>query len=82
MNDDGLEGVVAAHTVLSEVDGAAGRLVIRGHTLDEIGRDDEGLRYLDWLVGQPWLTSATKARIDAFLGQDSVKADLDRIIGD
>jgi citrate synthase len=38
MNDDGLEGVVAAHTVLSEVDGAAGRLVIRGHTLDEIAR--------------------------------------------
>ena len=40
MNDDedGLEGVVAARTVLSEVDGAAGRLVIRGHQLDEIAR--------------------------------------------
>jgi citrate synthase len=37
-NDDGLEGVVAAHTVLSEVDGAAGRLVIRGHQLDEIAQ--------------------------------------------
>ncbi len=35
--DDGsLEGVVAAHTVLSEVDGAAGRLVIRGHALGDI----------------------------------------------
>ena len=33
---DGLEGVVAAETVLSDVDGAAGRLVIRGHSLDEI----------------------------------------------
>ena len=33
---DGLEDVVAAHTVLSEVDGAAGRLVIRGHSLDEL----------------------------------------------
>ncbi len=32
---DGLEDVVAAHTVLSEVDGAAGRLVMRGHSLDE-----------------------------------------------
>jgi len=41
MNDDeedGLEGVVAARTVLSEVDGAAGRLVIRGHQLDEIAQ--------------------------------------------
>jgi len=33
---DGLEGVVAAETVLSDVDGLAGRLVIRGHSLDEI----------------------------------------------
>src|SRR5215831_7917722 len=33
---DGLEGVVAADTVLSEVDGAAGRLIIRGHSLDEL----------------------------------------------
>jgi citrate synthase len=38
-NDDGsLEGVVAARTVLSEVDGEAGRLVIRGHALDEIAQ--------------------------------------------
>ncbi|HEY2179618.1 MAG TPA: citrate synthase/methylcitrate synthase [Caulobacteraceae bacterium] len=33
---DGLEGVVAAQTVHSDVDGAAGRLVIRGYSLDEI----------------------------------------------
>jgi len=33
---DGLEGVVAAYTVLSDVDGAAGRLIIRGHPLDDL----------------------------------------------
>jgi len=33
---DGLENVVAAHTVLSEVDGLAGRLVIRGRSLDDL----------------------------------------------
>src|SRR3954454_19398886 len=33
---DGLEGVVAADTVMSEVDGLAGRLIIRGHSLDEL----------------------------------------------
>src|SRR5437763_1346549 len=33
---DGLEGVVAADTVLSEVDGQAGRLIIRGHSRDEL----------------------------------------------
>jgi citrate synthase len=32
----GLEDVVAAETILSDVDGAAGRLVIRGHSLDEL----------------------------------------------
>jgi citrate synthase len=32
----GLEGVVAAETVLSDVDGQAGRLVIRGHSLDDL----------------------------------------------
>jgi len=33
---DGLEGVVAARTVLSEVDGEAGRLLIRGYSLDDL----------------------------------------------
>src|SRR5689334_11743770 len=33
---DGLEGVIAAETVLSEVDGKAGRLIIRGRSLDEL----------------------------------------------
>lgn len=36
MISDGLEDVVAAETVLSEVDGKAGRLVIRGRSLDDI----------------------------------------------
>ena len=33
---DGLEDVVAAYTVLSEVDGRAGRFIIRGRSLDEL----------------------------------------------
>ncbi|MFC3068025.1 citrate synthase/methylcitrate synthase [Phenylobacterium soli] len=33
---DGLEDVVAAETVLSEVDGQAGRLIIRGRSLDDL----------------------------------------------
>ena len=33
---DGLEGVVAAETVLSEVDGANGVLIVRGRSLDEL----------------------------------------------
>jgi citrate synthase len=33
---DGLEGVVAAETVLSEVDGEAGRLIIRGYPVEAL----------------------------------------------
>ena len=33
---DGLDTVVAAETVLSDVDGALGRLIIRGHALDDL----------------------------------------------
>jgi len=33
---DGLEDVVAAHTVLSEVDGQAGRLIIRGWPVEQL----------------------------------------------
>lgn len=36
MAKSGLDDVVAADTVLSDVDGQAGRLVIRGHSLDEL----------------------------------------------
>jgi citrate synthase len=33
---DGLEGVIAARTVLSDVDGAKGRLVIRGYAVEDL----------------------------------------------
>jgi citrate synthase len=33
---EGLEGVVAAHTVLSDVDGQAGRLTIRGYAVEDL----------------------------------------------
>lgn len=42
----GLEDVVAAETVLSDVDGLAGRLIIRGVSLDDLA----GARYEDALV--------------------------------
>ena len=34
--ENGLESVVAAETVLSDVDGQRGRLIIRGHSLDDL----------------------------------------------
>ena len=33
---DGLEGVIAAHTRLSHVDGDAGRLIISGYNVEDL----------------------------------------------
>jgi citrate synthase len=47
---DGLEGVIAAETRLSMVDGAAGRLVIRGHDVESLteGPPLEAVIHLLW----------------------------------
>ena len=47
---NGLDGVVAAETVLSHVDGSAGRLVIRGHDVEELA---SGMPY-DAVIGLLW----------------------------
>lgn len=47
---DGLENVVAAETILSQVDGEAGVLILRGHYLQEIA----GRRSFEWVTGLLW----------------------------
>ncbi|WP_082312663.1 citrate synthase [Chelatococcus sp. CO-6] len=45
----GLDDVIAAETVLSHVDGAAGRLIVRGHDLETLaGRSFESVLALLW----------------------------------
>lgn len=48
--DAGLEGVIAAKTVLSDVDGEAGRLIIRGETVEQLAANAtfEEAVYLLW----------------------------------
>jgi citrate synthase len=48
--DSGLDGVIVADTVMSEVDGEAGRLIVRGHALEELiaTRGFEGVAALLW----------------------------------
>ncbi len=65
--NDGLEGVVAARTVLSDVDGQAGRLVIRGYSLDE-------------LAGRTRFEDVAHLLFDGFL--DDMPADLTRALGE
>jgi citrate synthase len=71
----GLEGIVAAETALSHVDGAAGRLVIRGRALAELARDHgfEGTTGLLWSVALP-PERTTRAAVAAALGAARVAA--------
>ena len=64
----GLEGVVAAETVLSDVDGAAGRLVLRGHSLEAVA----GRRSFEWMIGTLW---------EGFVAGDLREAALRRDLG-
>jgi len=67
----GLDDVVAAETALSDVDGLAGRLIIRGHSLDELaGRTtaEDVLRMLlaDAFDQRPTTQLLSAARVAAF----------------
>ena len=85
---DGLEGVIAAETVLSEVDGDAGRLVIRGRSLDQLcghTRFEEVVRLLfdgffDDLPPQAALDADIgRARAEVFVHVAALDADLRRL---
>ncbi|HEX2559847.1 citrate synthase/methylcitrate synthase [Phenylobacterium sp.] len=63
---DGLEDVVAAHTVFSEVDGQAGRLIIRGWPVEQ-------------LAGRTTYEDAARLLFDGFF--DDLPADLAGLLG-
>ena len=48
--NSGLDGIVVADTAMSEVDGEAGRLIVRGHAIEELTetRGFEGVAALLW----------------------------------
>jgi citrate synthase len=71
---DGLDGVVAAETVLSHVDGAGGRLVLRGLPLEEVVRTmgfEEAAAHL-WRGFVP--EAGDPARLAAALGKARLAA--------
>lgn len=50
-----------------------------GRTIDDIASTDEGLKYLDWAVGQPWCKYGLAEALKVYLGQDCIVRELDRI---
>jgi citrate synthase len=74
MDSNGLEGVVVANTELSDVDGERGRLVIRGHDVEELAlhHDFESVCGLLWTGVLP--DDAAHAALRAALGRARVRA--------
>lgn len=75
----GLDDVIAADTVLSHVDGEAGRLIIRGHDLEQLaGRtsfeDATALLWQDFLDRDALLRQLGPARLEAFSLFQSIRA--------
>jgi citrate synthase len=75
MTASGLDGVVVAETVLSEVDGEAGRLLVRGRPIDELAGSVpfEEMARLLW-DGLAPAAPATAAEARAALGRSRVTA--------
>lgn len=54
----------------------------KGKTLARIGANTEGLKYLDWLIGQPWVNGRLKEALGVYLTHPQVAMQLDAAIGD
>lgn len=48
----------------------------KGSTLDGIAETDEGLRYLDWLIGQDWLKGDLRNCVKAYLTDPAIAAEV------
>lgn len=51
-----------------------------GMTLDQVAKYNDGLRYLDYIVGQSWLHQDTRDHIKVYLANNGIKRDLKRLI--
>jgi uncharacterized protein (DUF3820 family) len=52
----------------------------KGKTLHDVGGDDEGLLYLDWVVDQQWLAPSTHLTIRTYLKDPAISRDLDALL--
>jgi uncharacterized protein (DUF3820 family) len=54
----------------------------KGERLARIGSNDEGLRYLDWLIGQDWANGRLKEALGIYLKHPAVSRQLDAALED
>jgi hypothetical protein len=53
----------------------------KGETLDRIAETDEGLLYLDWIIGQSWVRPRLQEALSAYLDFAPIRRDLDALAG-
>ena len=54
----------------------------KGSTLARIGANAEGLKYLDWLIGQDWVNGKLKEALGVYLKHPAISMQLDAVIDD
>jgi hypothetical protein len=54
----------------------------KGKTLARIGANEEGLKYLDWLIGQEWVNGLLRANLEKYLGHPAISRQLDAVLED
>jgi uncharacterized protein (DUF3820 family) len=54
----------------------------KGSTLARIGANHEGLKYLDWLVGQEWVDGRLRGALETYLKHPAISRELDAVLED
>lgn len=54
----------------------------KGKTLARIGSNAEGLKYLDWLVGQDWVNGRLRGSLETYLKHPAIASEVDRLTED
>ena len=52
----------------------------KGQSIERIAESDEGLLYLDWLVGQSWLKAELRRELESYLGQPTIRAEVQKLV--
>ncbi len=51
----------------------------KGKTVDQIAETDQGLKYLDWLAGEEWVSGRIAQAVAIYLADPSIKRELESL---
>lgn len=53
----------------------------KGKTIDQVASSDDGLRYLDWLIGEGKLYGDLKDALETYMSDEVIQKEIERIVG-